>query len=299
MTIKSFFLLLFLILLIFILACNGAIVSDQSTGSLPNAILQPSNPNVILATTTSTQDSGLLDVLIPEFEKQTGYKVKPIAVGSGQAMAMGERGEADVLLVHAPDSEVKFMDAGYGAERYLVMHNDFIIIGPNSDPAKIKGEKSVVNAFKKIADSKSIFVSRSDNSGTHELENKIWLKSGVIPKGQQWYLETGQGMSATINVAAEKNGYTITDRATYLTNRRNLPKMDILIEGDGILLNIYHVITVNPQRFDQLNVEGGKAFADFMVSEKAQEIISKFGLDTYGQALFVPDAGKKLSDLGL
>lgn len=252
---------------------------------------KPANPDLILATTTSTQDSGLLDTLIPLFEKQTGYKVKTIAVGSGQAMTMGERGEADVLLVHAPDSEKKFMDAAHGASRKLVMHNDFIIIGPAADPAKIKGENMATAALKKIADAKSIFVSRGDNSGTDQLEKKLWTTASIDTKGQSWYQSTGQGMGATLNVAAEKDGYTISDRATYLANAKN-SKLQILVEGDSSLLNIYHVITVNPNKSDKINSAGAISFSDFMVAKDTQDVISKFGIDKYGQALFFADAGK-------
>ena len=161
---------------------------------------------MILATTTSTQDSGLLDVLVPLFEKQTGYKVKTVAVGSGAAMTMGEKGEADVLLVHAPASEVKFMDAGHGIDRKLVMHNDFIIVGPTADPAAIKGMTSAIDALKKIAASGTVFVSRGDNSGTDQLEKKLWTSTGITPKGQTWYQESGQGMGATLTIASEKGG---------------------------------------------------------------------------------------------
>ncbi|MDP2743652.1 MAG: substrate-binding domain-containing protein, partial [Dehalococcoidia bacterium] len=174
------------------------------SGSPAPAPPKPANPDVILATTTSTQDSGLLDVLVPRFEQLTGYKVKTIAVGSGQAITMGERGEADVLLVHAPDSEVKFMQAGHGVNRKLVMHNDFIIIGPAVDPAGIKGTASVTGAMKKIADAKSIFVSRGDNSGTNQLELKLWKTAAIDTKEQTWYQSSGQGMGATLNIASEK-----------------------------------------------------------------------------------------------
>jgi len=257
----------------------------------------PANPELILATTTSTQDSGLLDVLIPMFEKKTGYKVKPIAVGSGQAMTMGERGEADVLLVHAPDSEVKFMAAKHGSERLLVMHNDFILIGPPEDPAKVKGSATATEALTKIANTKSTFVSRGDNSGTDQLEKKLWKAAGIDPKGQPWYQETGQGMGATIKIADEKSAYTISDRATYLANQKNV-KLVILLEGQQELLNIYHVITVNPDKSDKINKAGATAFADFMVAKEAQDAIAQFGKDKYGQALFFPDAGKKDEDVG-
>jgi len=236
-------------------------------------------------------------VLIPVFEKQTGYKVKTIAVGTGAAMTMGERGEADVLLVHAPDSEVKYMQAGHGVDRKLVMHNDFILIGPNSDKAGIKGGKTIVDALKKIASSSSLFISRGDNSGTDQLEKKLWKNAGVETKGQTWYQETGQGMGATLTVASEKVAYTITDRATYLARKSTL-SLDIMVEGDAILLNIYHVIQVNPAKSNLINPEGAKAFAEFMVSPDTQEIIRKFGVDKYGQPLFFPDADKTEADLG-
>ena len=251
----------------------------------------PANPDLILATTTSTQDSGLLDVLIPLFEKQTGYKVKPIAVGSGQAMTMGQKGEADVMLVHAPDSEKQFIADGWGVNRLLVAHNDFIFVGPPDDPAKIRGTKSADETVKKLAAAQALFVSRGDNSGTDQLEKKLWKTASIDPKGQNWYQETGQGMGATLNVAAEKKGYTISDRATYLAQKSKLG-MDILVEGDTALLNIYHVIQVNPAKFPKVNAEGAKAFSDFMVSKDTQDVIGKFGLDKYGQALFFPDAGK-------
>ena len=251
----------------------------------------PANKTVILATTTSTQDTGLLDELLPIFEKQTGYFVKTIAVGSGQAMAMGERGEADVLLVHSPDAEKKFMEAGNGLNRKLIMHNDFIIIGPAADPAKIKSAKTVKEAMKLIADSGSLFVSRGDNSGTNAKEKGLWKAAGINPEGQKWYQQTGLGMGQTLNVAAEKSGYTIADRGTYLSLQKNLGLV-ILSEGDKSLLNIYHVIEVNPVKFIKVNAAGAKAFSDFMVAKKTQDDIGKFGVTKYGSPLFFPDAGK-------
>ena len=251
----------------------------------------PVQKNIILATTTSTQDSGLLDVLIPIFEKKTGYFVKTIALGSGQAMAMGAKGEADVLLVHSPDAEKKFIADGFGINRRLVMHNDFIIVGPPSDPSGIKGAKSAAEAFKKIAVSGALFMSRGDNSGTHAQEKKLWKAAGIDPEGQKWYQQTGLGMGQTLNVAAEKKTYTLADRGTYLAMQKNLG-LDILCEGDISLLNIYHVIEVNPAKWPKVNAAGAKAFADFMVSREVQEIIAKFGVDKYGSPLFFPDAGK-------
>ncbi|MDU0460438.1 MAG: substrate-binding domain-containing protein [Geobacteraceae bacterium] len=253
--------------------------------------------SIILATTTSTQDSGLLDVLVPMFEKESGFKVKTISVGSGQAMKMGEKGEADVLLVHSPEAEKKFMADGFGVTRRLVMHNDFIILGPASDPAKIKGAKAA-EAMKRIAQANSLFASRGDNSGTHAKEKGLWKGAGVNPEGQKWYQQTGLGMGQTLNVAAEKKGYVLTDRATYLALRKNLG-MEILVEGDGKLLNIYHVIELNPARSPKINIPGGKAFADFMVAKKTQDVIGRFGVDRFGAPLFFPDAGKKPESLGL
>lgn len=262
------------------------------------AFAAPAVKNLILATTTSTQDSGLLDVLLPVFEKDTGYFVKTISVGSGQAMKMGEKGEADVLLVHSPDAEKKFVAEGYGVNRRLVMHNDFVIVGPPSDPAKIKGMKSAKDALKKIATSNSLFLSRGDNSGTHALEKKLWKAAATDSVGQKWYQETGLGMGQTLNIAAEKNGYTVTDRATYLAQKKNSPLV-IFVEGDPLLLNIYHVIEVNPAKWPKVNAAGGKAFADFMVSKKAQKIIKTYGIQKFGSALFFPDAGKKVEQLGM
>jgi tungstate transport system substrate-binding protein len=254
--------------------------------------------NIILATTTSTQDSGLLDVLIPLFEKETGYFVKTISVGSGQAMKMGEKGEADVLLVHSPDAEKAFIAQGFGVNRQLVMHNDFIVVGPPADPAKIKGMKSTKEAMEKIAQAGALFLSRGDNSGTHSKEKTLWKAAGIIPEGQKWYQQTGLGMGQTLNVAAEKKGYTLTDRGTYLSLKKGLG-LDILLEGEPLLLNIYHVIEVNPAKWPKVNALGAKALAEFMVAKKTQEIIGKFGTDKYGSPLFFPDAGKKPESLGL
>jgi tungstate transport system substrate-binding protein len=231
------------------------------------------------------------------FEKQTGYFVKTIAVGSGQAMTMGQKGEADVLLVHSPDAEKKFMADGFGGSRQLVMHNDFVIVGPAADPAKIKGTKSSAEALKLIANANALFVSRGDNSGTNAKEKTLWKKADINPVGQKWFQETGSGMGQTLNVAAEKKGYTLTDRGTYLSLKKNLG-LDILVEGDSALLNIYHVIEVNVDKWPKVNVAGAKAFAEFMISKKTQGIVKTFGIDKFGSHLFFPDAGKKVEDLG-
>jgi len=258
----------------------------------PHAVAAPPQKDIILATTTSTQDSGLLDLLVPLFEKQSGYFVKTIAVGSGQAMAMGQRGEADVLLVHSPDAEKKFVAEANGINRRLVMHNDFIVVGPAQDPAGLKTTKSATEAFQKLASGAHLFASRGDNSGTHAQEKKLWKAAGVNPEGQKWYQQTGLGMGQTLSVAAEKRAYVLSDRGTYLAMRKNLG-LAILCEGDAALLNVYHVIEVNPAKFPKVNAPGAKAFADFMVSKEAQALIATFGVEKFGSPLFFPDAGKK------
>jgi len=263
----------------------------------PTSLLEPANPNLILATTTSTQDSGLLDVLVPMFEQQTGYTVKTVAVGTGAALKMAEEGNADVLLVHAPAAEKTLMDAGWGKDRMLVMHNDFVIVGPAADPAGIKG-LPVADAYQAIAAKGATFISRGDDSGTNKAELAIWAKTGLDPKGQAWYVETGQGMGASLTVASEKAAYIMTDRSTYLATKQNL-SLDILVEGDPSLLNVYHVITVNPDKWPKTNYDGAIAFAKFITSPETQQVISQFGVDKFGQPLFFPDADKTDADLGL
>lgn len=257
---------------------------------------KPAVPELILATTTSTQDSGLLDVLIPVFEKKTGYKVKTIAVGTGQALAMGEKGEADVLLVHAPDAEKKVVASGAAINRQLIMHNDFILVGPAADVAQIKGQ-TVTAAMTAIAKAQQPFISRGDKSGTHLMEQKLWKQAGITTSGS-WYQEVGAGMGQTLNVTNEKKGYTLTDRATFLAQKKNLA-LEILVEGDAKLLNVYHVMEVNPEKFGKVNKDGAKAFSAFLVSNEGQGLISTFGKEKYGQALFFADAGKTDKDFGL
>lgn len=250
---------------------------------------EPDNKNVILATTTSTQDSGLLDVLVPLFEKKTGYALKAISVGTGQALALAAKGEADVTLAHAPTLEKKYVAEGRLLNRRLVMYNDFIILGPARDPAEVKSAKGSVEALKRIAGSKARFVSRGDNSGTHNLEKSLWKEAGIDPKGV-WYIESGQGMGATLGIANERDGYTIADRATYLAFRQRVT-LAIVLEKDKPLLNIYSVMEVNPANGPRVNTAGGKAFADFMVEPETQAVIKTFGVEKYGQPLFVPVAG--------
>jgi len=250
---------------------------------------------VIVSTTTSTQDSGLLDVLVPMFEKKTGLTVKTISVGTGQALALAARGEADVTLAHAPGVEKTYVEDGKMSNRRLVMYNDFVIIGPADDPAKIKSLPRAVDALKRIAESQSRFVSRGDKSGTHVLELGLWKQAGIEPRGA-WYIESGQGMGQTLGIANDRRAYTLTDRGTYLAFQKRVD-LPILVEKDRPLLNIYSVMEVNPANGPRVNVAGGKAFAEFMLAPDTQAVIKAFGVDKYGQPLFVPVAGKKDEDL--
>src|SRR5260221_8558014 len=226
---------------------------------------------LIFATTTSVQDTGLLDVLVPIFEKQHGYHVKAVAVGTGQALALAAKGEADVVLAHAPDTEKKYVADGVLVNRRLMMHNWFLLAGPATDPAKIKGATKAVDALKKIAETKAPFVSRGDDSGTHKLEKKLWEQAGVKPTGD-WYIEAGQGMGKTLGIAGEKQAYVISDRATYLSFQKTTG-LSILLESDPLFLNVYHVMEVNTDKFPKVNAKGGKAFADFLLSSEVQNIL--------------------------
>jgi tungstate transport system substrate-binding protein len=288
--------LLLALLLVFALVVSACAPAVTPVSTEPPA---PVNPTLILATTTSTQDSGLLDVLVPMFQEQTGYTVQTVAVGSGQAMEMGQQGNADVLLVHSPAAEKTFMSDGFGRDRALVMHNDFIIVGPAADPAAIKG-LAAVDAFKAIAAAEAPFIARADESGTSTKELGIWKKAELDPAGAKpaWYIETGQGMGASLTIASEKAAYILTDRATYLSNKDNL-QLEILSEGDNSLLNVYHVMTVSPDKWPKANYDGAMAFLNFMIDPATQEVIGQFGTEKFGQPLFVPDADKTDADLDL
>ena len=240
----------------------------------------------------------MLDVLLPAFTAKTGFKVQLVAVGSGQALKIGEQGNADVILLHSPAAEKDFVAKGFGVDRRLVMHNDFVIVGPASDPASLRTQPTPVDSFKAIFSSASTFVSRGDDSGTHVKELALWKNAGFDPSGQDWYLETGQGQGATLSIASEKGAYALTDRGTFLAYKSNVD-LEILVEGDLFLLNVYHVITVNPEKWPNVNLEGAKAFADFITSSEGQKIIAGFGVEKYGQPLFFPDADKTDADLGL
>jgi len=246
---------------------------------------------LLMATTTSTDDTGLLDYLAPLFTEDTGITLQWTATGTGKALKLGENCDVDVLLVHDPDSEKKFVEAGYGVDRTQVMYNDFIIIGPADDPAGIKGLTST-EAFKKIAEKKAIFVSRADESGTHMKEKFVWQQAGLdVPDKEEWYVQTGQGMLITINVAAEKKGYTLTDRGTYIkyeANYEGKPPLVILSEGDPYLLNQYSVIAVNPERCPKAKYDLAKKFIEWMASPRAQQAIEDFRL--MGKQLFFPNA---------
>ena len=314
-TARNFLLTLGLILAIALTACGPAAPTAAPAAEAPvateapataaptesptEAPAAPANPNIILATTTSTQDSGLLDVLVPMFEEQTGYVVQTVAVGTGEALKMGEEGNADVLLVHAPSSEVTFMDGGFGKDRMLVMHNDYILVGPAEDPAAIKG-LGPKDAFLAIYNAGVNFVSRGDDSGTHKKEVSFWTKAEKDPRTEKpaWFIETGQGMGASLTVASEKQAYILTDRATYLANKDNL-QLEILLEGNNALLNVYHVITVNPEKWTAVNYDGAMAFAKFITDPATQAVIAEFGVEKFGQPLFIPDADKTDADLGL
>ena len=251
---------------------------------------------IILSTTTSTRDSGLLDTLLPAFEKESGYKVKVIAVGTGQALKMGEQGEADVLLVHAPDAEKKTLASGAAINRKLVMHNDFVFVGPKDDPAGI-GKLPVGGALKAIADEQAVFISRGDDSGTHKMELALWQKAGIKP-AEPWYRSAGAGMAQTLKIADERQGYTLTDRATWLALKQNMT-LAILLEGDPNLLNIYHVMEVNSEKFPKVNKAGAQAFSQFLLSPAGQKMIAEYGKEKYGQALFFADGGKTEADMGV
>ena len=275
---------------IVVAACAAQSAAAPSPTTPANsASPSPARPDLLLATTTSTQDSGLLDVLIPDFERKTGYKVKSTAVGTGAALAIGARGDADVVLVHAPSLELDFMKQGNGDRRLFVMHNDFIVVGPPSDPAKLKG-KPVLDALKALAAAQATFISRGDNSGTDVLEKSLWKQASITP-AKPWYVEAATGMGQTLTIASEKNAYTITDRSTYLARKAQL-QLDIVNGGDPPLLNYYHVITVSLAKFPRVNAAGANAFADYLVHPDTQRLIARFGVDKYGQQLFFPDAGK-------
>ena len=255
----------------------------------PTAEPQPVADKIILATTTSTQDSGLLDVILPDFVAKSGVEVDVIAVGTGQALQLGKDGNADVLLVHARASEDAFMEEGHGVRREDVMYNDFVIVGPASDPAGIQGGSDAAAALTAIAEAEASFVSRGDESGTHTKEKSLWTAAGIEPAGD-WYISAGQGMGDVLTMADEMEAYTLTDRATYLAMRLGGLDLEIVVEGDPVLFNPYGVIAVNPDKNANIKVDLANEFIDWLVSLPTQELISEYGVAEFGAPLFTPDS---------
>jgi tungstate transport system substrate-binding protein len=266
--------------------CFGTAKAEESTFSM-----QELGKKLTLASTTSTLDSGLFDVLIPAFEKKHNCSVKIIAVGTGQAIRLAKDGNADVLLVHDRKSEEKFVSEGYGVKRFDVMHNDFVIVGPKNDPASVKGIK-VVDAFKKILNKEQSFVSRGDDSGTHKKELQIWEKINIKKPLGKWYIESGTGMEATLRIANEKKCYTICDRGTWLSHKKEADVIGILVQGDAELFNPYSVIVVSPAKFSWVNHILATKFAEFIIGVEGQNIIKSFGKEKFGEPLFFPDVVK-------
>ncbi len=270
-------------------------IATGSLGILILLIMLGVNPaaaetRIRCASTTSTQNSGLFDYILPLFEKKTGIKVDVVAVGTGAAIEIGKRGDADVVFVHAKEQELKAVEEGFFVNRHDVMYNDFVIIGPSNDPAKIKGTKSALDAFKKIAGSGSPFVSRGDKSGTHAKELSIWKKADIEPAGRKWYLEVGQGMEKTQRIADEKRAYTLTDRGTWLaTKDKDKLDMIVVLEGDTTLFNQYGVMAVNPEKFKTAKYKEAMEFVNWIISREGQDAVAAFK-DKNGNPLFVPNA---------
>lgn len=264
-------------------------VAEESDVEEPATGEKPVDTSIILATTTSTADSGLLDFILPVFSEKTGVTVDVIAVGTGQALQLGVNGDADVLLVHARASEDAFMEAGDGIRREEVMYNDFVIVGPTTDPAGIKGKDNATNALSMLAEAEAPFVSRGDDSGTHKKELSLWAEAGIEPAGD-WYISAGQGMGDVLIMANEQLAYTMTDRATYLAVKLEGLELEIMVEGDPILFNPYGVIAVNPKKSPEINNELANQFIDWLISLEAQKLISTFGIEEFGVPLFTPDS---------
>ena len=274
-------------------ACDGD--KDEQSAPTPTAEVatplptpEPAAPaRLILATTTSTDDSGLLEYILPDFEAKYNAEVDVIAVGTGQALELGQRGDADVVLVHARAREDAFVAEGYGTARYDVMYNDFVVVGPAADPAGISGMTDAPAAFAQIAETGSTFVSRGDGSGTHTKENAIWAAADIMPAGD-WYISAGQGMGDVLTMSEEMGAHTLSDRATYVARQVTGLTLEIVVEGDPILFNPYGVIPVNPEKHPNINAELGQAFADWLTSLETQELILSFKLND--QSLFIPDS---------
>jgi tungstate transport system substrate-binding protein len=274
--------------------CTGC--ASNLVQQKPTTARSSTNKILIVAMTTSIEDSGLLNDLIAAIENKTGYQLKSISVGTGQALALTEKGEVDAVFVNSPLAEKKVLQDGTVMNRRLVMHNDFVIVGPAADKAQIRGKKDAVEAFSLIAKNQALFFSRGDDSGTNKLERDLWKQANIIPIGA-WYQQTGAGMGHTLQVANDKKGYTLVDRATYLFQKKNL-SLQILVEGDKKLLNLYHVMEVNPQKFPQVNKTAARAFSDFLLSGEGQRLIAAHGKNKFGQPLFFVDGGKTEKDYG-
>ncbi|WP_254625928.1 substrate-binding domain-containing protein [Nostoc sp. TCL240-02] len=282
----------YLVILVAILCISfGSIFNQEPTFGQSSG-----SRNVIVAMTTSIEDSGLLDDLVPAIEKKTGYRLKKVAVGTGQALALAEKGEVDALFVNSPKAERKVLEGGAVINRHLVMHNDFVIVGPDADKAKIRGKKNAVEAFSLIAKNQALFVSRGDDSGTNKLEKDLWKQANITPSGA-WYQQTGSGMGETLQIANQKLGYTLADRATYIFQQKNL-SLPVLVQGDKKLLNLYHVMEVNSKKYPRVNSAGAKAFINFVLSPEGQTIIAAHGKKEFKQPLFYVDAGKTEKDYG-
>ena len=264
--------------LLHVLLCTGVTLS-------PGCSSKPTE-TITVATTTSTRDSGLMDTLVLLFENKTGISVKTVVAGTGQAIKIGRRGDADLLLTHAPDAEKEFVEQGFGKNRQLVMYNDFVLVGPKDDPALVKNTRGITHGFAAVADFHSPFISRGDNSGTHIKEQAIWKKAGIKPDGD-WYITVGAGMAQSLQVAFEKRGYTLTDRGTYLVHRDRFD-LDIVAQGDEILRNEYAVTLISPAKHPHVNKDGAKRFADFLLSSETQNVIEEFGVAKFGEPLFFP-----------
>ncbi len=268
-------------------------VAEESAAAEEPAAEEPAaemeEMHLILATTTSTDDSGLLDFILPDFEAKTGIQVDVVAVGTGQALALGEAGDADVLLVHARAREDAFMEAGHGIRREDVMYNDFVIVGPTEDPADVRGKNRVVRALEEIMNAEVSFVSRGDDSGTHTKERNLWAEAELEPAGD-WYISAGQGMGAVLNMADELQAYTMSDRATYLARTLTGTTLEILVEGDPLLFNPYGVMAVNPDKGEHIQNDLANQFIDWLISVETQEMISQFGIEEFGSPLFTPDS---------
>lgn len=293
---KKISILLLIFLLIFTTACTKNVETPTNTGQVEETQDETSQEQVeakgsiILSTTTSTQDSGLLDFLLPIFTDETGIEVKTIAVGTGKALQMGRDGEADVLLVHSKADEIKFVEEGYGTERRDVMYNDYILVGPKDDPLNLKTDypNNILEGLKRIAEKEAVFVSRGDDSGTHKKELSIWKAANIEPSGA-WYLEAGAGMGDVLKITSDKQGYTISDRGTYLS-MRDVLDLEIIIEGDENLFNQYGVIPVNPEKNPHVNIDAAIEFMNWITSDRVQDLIKEFGVEEYGQPLFIPNA---------